>query len=65
MSEFEKQFLEIQKSGVEHVDYLIEQIRESKREGWKAALNWVRNSVIPEAWDLTDVDDFVEEELEQ
>lgn len=32
---------------------------------WRAALNYVRTQVCPEAWDVVDVEDFIEEELKE
>jgi len=32
-------------------------------EGWKAALEWIYLQCCPEAWDVGDIEDDIEEEL--
>lgn len=32
---------------------------------WKEALEWISNDCCPEAWDVGDIEDDIEEELRQ
>ena len=38
-------------------------IEDEREAGWIAALEWVTHNITPESWDMTDVEDFIEEEL--
>jgi len=39
------------------------QLNIAKKQGWKAALEWIYLQCCPEAWDVGDIEDDIEEEL--
>ena len=34
-----------------------------RKIAWKAALEWILNDILTEAWNMVDVNDFINEEL--